>query len=65
MSLDIGRKGWIGASIEDTYGVPEAIADYIPFTENTLQGMQEKLPNEAAYGITEKPFYSLNTKKRA
>ncbi len=63
MSLDIGRKGWIGASIEDTYGVPEAIADYIPFIENTLQGVQEKIGNEAAYGIREKTFDSVTGKR--
>lgn len=63
MALDIGRKGWLGASLEATYGVPETIEDYIPFTENTLKGMAEKISNEAAYGIREKVFDSVAGKK--
>lgn len=59
MSLDIGRKGWIGVGVESTYGSPVAIADYIPFTENSLKGMTEKINNEAAYGVREKVFDSV------
>lgn len=59
MSLDIGRKGWIGIGVESTYGVPVAVTDYIPFTENSLNGMSEKINNEAAYGVRDKVFDSV------
>lgn len=63
MSLNIGRKGWIGVALESTPGVPETIDDYVPFTENTLQGRHEPIPNEAAYGVREKTFDSVEGKK--
>lgn len=63
MALNIGRKGWLGASLETSYGVPTTIADYVPFTENTLKGMSEKLNNEAAYGVRERVFASEQGRK--
>lgn len=63
MSLDIGRKGYIGAGLESTPGDPVAVDDYIPFIENTLQGRHEPIPNEAAYGVREKTFDSVQGKK--
>lgn len=63
MSLEIGRKGFIGVALESTPGAPETIDDYIPFTENTLKGMQEPIANEAAYGIREKTFDAVVGKK--
>lgn len=63
MSLNIGRKGFIGVGLESTPGAPVAVDDYIPFTENTLQGKHEPIPNEAAYGIREKTFDAVDGKK--
>lgn len=63
MSLDIGRKGWVGVAFESSYGSPETIDDYIPFTENGLRGMAEKIENEAAYGIRERVYNSVGGKK--
>lgn len=63
MSLEIGRKGWIGIAEESTPGAPETIDAYVPFTENTLQGMHEPIPNEAAYGVREKTFDAVEGKK--
>lgn len=63
MSLNIGRKGWIGIGTESSPGVPVAISDYVPFTENTLKPMHEPIPNEAAYGVREKTFDASLGKK--
>lgn len=63
MSLEIGRKGWIGVALESTPGSPETIDAYVPFTENTLEGKQEPIPNEAAYGVREKTFDAVEGKK--
>lgn len=63
MTLNIGRKGWIGLGFESTYGSPVAISDYTPFTAMTIKGMDEKINNEAAYGIREKVFSSVPGKK--
>lgn len=63
MSLEIGRKGYIGVALESTPGSPETIDDYVPFTENTLEAKHEPIPNEAAYGVREKTFDSVEGKK--
>ena len=63
MSLEIGRKGWIGAAVESTPGVPVPQTDVIPFTENTLMAKHEPIPNEAAYGVREKTFDAVIGKK--
>lgn len=63
MALNIGRKGWIGIGKETSPGVPVVIADYVPFTENTLKPMHEPIPNEAAYGVREKTFDASLGKK--
>lgn len=63
MSLNIGRKGWIGIGTESSPGVPVAISDYVPFTELTLKPMHEPIPNEAAYGVREKTFDASLGKK--
>lgn len=63
MSLNIGRKGWIGIATEVSPGVPVAVVDYVPFNDMTLKGMHEPIPNEAAYGIREKTFDASLGKK--
>lgn len=61
--MDIGRKGWIGIGLESTAGSPVAIVDYVPFTENTLQGMHETISNEASYGVRDRVFDTASGKK--
>lgn len=63
MSLEIGRKGYIGIGMETTPGTPVAIADYVPFTENSLMAKHEPIANEAAYGVREKTFDAVEGKK--
>jgi hypothetical protein len=63
MALSIGRKGFIGAGLETSYGAPVAIADYIPFVSNSLKPMYEKIENTAAYGVRDKVFNSVSGKK--
>lgn len=63
MSLEIGRKGWIGVGVESTPGSPVAVTDYIPRNENTLKAMHEPIPNEAGYGVREKMFDAVQGKK--
>lgn len=63
MSLEIGRKGWIGVAVESSPGVPVPQTDIIPFTENTLMAKHEPIPNEAAYGVREKTFDAVIGKK--
>lgn len=63
MSLEIGRKGYIGIGKESSPGVPVVIAGYIPFTENTLMAKHEPIANEAAYGVREKTFDAVVGKK--
>lgn len=63
MALNIGRKGWVGAGLESSYGVPVAVQDYVPFLENSLRGRHEPIPNEAAYGVREKRNTSYAGKK--
>lgn len=63
MSLDIGRKGWVGVGFESTPGAPVAIADYVPFVENTLMAMHTPIQNEAAYGVREKVYDAVDGRK--
>lgn len=63
MSLEIGRKGYIGIGLESSPGVPVAISNYVPFTENTLMAKHEPIANEAAYGVREKTFDAVEGKK--
>lgn len=51
MSATQGRQGWVGFATETTAGVPVTPADFIPFTESTLQGRHEPIANVAACGI--------------
>ena len=44
MSLVIGRQGYFGLAIEATSGTPESTPSvYLPFTENSIEIIQEKL----------------------
>ena len=53
MALNIGRKGWIGVGLQSAFEVPAAIADYVPWTTNTLIGIQEQIPVNQAVGHRE------------
>jgi hypothetical protein len=59
MSLSIGRKGFAGVGLQSAAQVPAAIADYAPFTNNTLHGVQEQLKVQAGYGIRDVNFSSV------
>ena len=50
MSLDIGRKGWVGVGIQSGFDSPGAISDYLPFQANSLTGVQEQIPVNHATG---------------
>lgn len=63
MSLRIGRLGWVGVGFESSYGSPVAVVDYLPFTENTLHGVQEQISNTQAYGIRDREIGSTIGKK--
>lgn len=63
MSLDQGRKGWLGVGLETTIGSPVAITDYIPFTENTLRPMHTPISADGAYQVRNKNFNSVTGKK--
>lgn len=62
MSLDIGRKGWIGVGLQSDFQVPAAIADYVPFENNSLKGIQEQLKVQSAYGVRDRTFSSVKGK---
>lgn len=59
MSLDIGRHGWIGVGLQSASQVPAAIADYVDFTDNTLQGEQNQLVVDHATGLRDKVLSSV------
>lgn len=63
MTLDIGRQGYVGVGFESSYGSPVGPSDYLPFVANTLVGVQEAIPNNAAYSIRDKEMGSVGGKK--
>jgi len=54
MSLNIGRKGWIGIGLQTGFQVPAAIADYVDFTDNTLIGVQDQIEVDHATSLRDK-----------
>lgn len=66
MSLNIGRKGWLGVSFEDLgYGIPSIVDDYFPFNENSLHGVQAPISNQAAYGVRDQQMGSVAGQKHS
>lgn len=59
MSLDIGRKGWIGVGLQSGAQVPAAIADYVDFISNTLTGTQNQLDVDHATGNRDRLFSTV------
>lgn len=59
MALNIGRKGFAGIGLQSAAQVPAAIADYAPFTANTLHGVQEQLKVQHATGNRDVNFSSV------
>jgi hypothetical protein len=59
MTLDIGRKGWIGVGLQTGFQVPAAIADYVDFTTNTLTGTQNQIEVDQATGLRDKLFSTI------
>lgn len=63
MSLRTGRLGWIGVGLQSAFQVPAAISDYVPFTANTLHGMQEQIKINHATGYRELTTSSVPGKR--
>lgn len=65
MSLTQGRKGWIAAGLQSAKDVAATIAnsDYVPFTNNTLHGVQEQLKVQHATGNRDVNFSSVPGKR--
>lgn len=59
MSLNIGRKGFAGVGLQSAAQVPAAIADYAPFSNNTLHGKQEQIKVQHATGQRDSTFTSV------
>lgn len=59
MTLDIGRKGWIGIGLQTGFQVPAVIADYVDFTSNSLTGIQNQLAVDQATGLRDKAFSTI------
>lgn len=59
MALNIGRKGFIGVGLQSAFQVPAAIADYVPFMNNTLHGVTDQMEIEHATGNRDKTFSSI------
>ena len=59
MTLDIGRKGWIGIGLQTGFQVPAAITDYVDFTHNSLEGTQNQLVVDQATGLRDKDFNTI------
>lgn len=54
MSLNIGRKGWIGVGLQSGFQVPAAIADYVDFETNTVTAIQEQIEVTQAQGLRDR-----------
>ena len=62
-NTQLARKGWLGIANETTQGVPVTPADYLPFTSNTLHGMQQPIADQTARGIRDKNYGSVLGKR--
>lgn len=63
MATNVGRKGWLGIANESTQGVPVSPTDYLPFTANTLHGMQQPIADTTARGVRDQQYGSVVGKK--
>jgi hypothetical protein len=63
MSLNIGRKGWVGVALEATAGVPVTPTDYAPFVNNTFIAKQDSIEIESANSIREKTYGAVPGKR--
>lgn len=63
MALQIGRKGWIGVGLQTAAQVPATIADYVPFTNDNLIGMQDQMAVDDAHSIRDKTFSTIAGKQ--
>ena len=63
MTLNIGRKGWIGVGLEASYGAPVAIADYVPFRSQSIKAVQSSDEINSANSVREKNFGSVAGKR--
>lgn len=65
MALKQGRLGFITAGLQSAFDVPATVAnsDYVPFTNNTLHGIQEQLKIQHATGNRDVNFSSVPGKR--
>lgn len=65
MALKQGRLGFIAAGLQSAFNVPATISnsDYVPFTNNTLHGIQEQLKIQHATGLRDMEFSSVAGKR--
>lgn len=56
MALNIGRKGWVAVGLQSAYDVPATLSnsDYIEFTNNTLNGVQNQLELDQATSLRDR-----------
>ena len=65
MALTIGRRGWMAVGLQSAAQVPATLAnsDYVPFTNDTLIGMQDQIAIEDAHAIRDKTFNTIAGKQ--
>ena len=65
MSVEIGRKGYIGVAFETSAGVGgDTPIKYIPYTASSMHNVVEVLDDEAAKGIRERAWGSVAARTR-
>lgn len=64
MSVNIGRKGWLGIATEVTPGTAVQPVKYFPYDSCTLKNTVEVLDDEAAKGIREKSWGSVAVREK-
>lgn len=63
MATNVGRKGWLGVAYEVTPGIAVSPTDYLPFTDNTMHGMQQPISDMTARGVRDQVYGSVVGKK--
>jgi hypothetical protein len=65
MSVEIGRKGFVGVAFETSAGAGgDTPVKYIPYTANSMHNVVEVLDDEAAKGIRERAWGSVAARTR-
>src|SRR6185437_8312849 len=59
MATNVGRKGFLGVDNETTVGSPLPAVDWVPFTDETLHGVQQPIADQTARGIRDENYGSV------